>query len=453
MLGLLLAAQAWGGGCAPAVPDEARPRNLVWISLDTLRADRLGCYGYERPTSPAVDAFAAGGVLFEDAAAPSPWTKPSHASLFTGLYPSRNGVVSFRHPLSERVDTMAEWLAARGFATAAVVSNSALTLHGLDRGFAHFEFTERGRGPEPSDVTPRALRWLAERDPDAPFFLLVHYNDLHARYRSLPEYEERFVEPYDGEARGRAAEFFRHATGARPLDEEDARHLSNLYDAALRQLDDQLAPLFDHLRASGLLEDTLVVLTSDHGEEFLEHGGLQHGLTQYQESVHVPLVLRGPGLPAARRVSAVASLVDVMPTCLALLGVPAPHGLDGVSLRPLWSGEPAHDPERLLFFEADCAVPERANDVLERGSSRAVRDQRFKLHLDEETDAVELYDLAEDPAETRDVRALHAERAAALLLRLRAYLAGAPPELPEAGLSEEDLRRLEAMGYVRVGDD
>ena len=171
-------------GCAR--PPES-PRNLIVVSIDTLRADHLGCYGYDRATSPSIDAVAAGGVVFDDASATSPWTKPSHASLLTGLYPRRNGATSMESVLAADAVHLASWLGERDFHTAAVVNSQWLTSHGLERGFVDFEAVDYVQGRrEGSPVTDAAIRWLEGRDPDRRFFLLVHYMDVHSDYASLP---------------------------------------------------------------------------------------------------------------------------------------------------------------------------------------------------------------------------------------------------------------------------
>jgi len=444
LVAIVLVAAACGG---PPVPPPAK--NLVLISLDTLRADRLGCYGYDRPTTPELDRFAAAGARFREASAPSPWTKPSHASLFSGLYPHRNGVLGFEYPLSKDVPHIAELLRARGFQTGAVVSNSVLTLHGLERGFEHFEFVERPKGPAPSAVTEHALAWLGARDRARPFFAFVHYNDAHADYESLPEAQAEFVRPYQGIANGKARQLFAHALGLVRLAPEDGRHLSDLYDAGVHQLDRQLAPLFAYLEREGLYQDTLVVVTSDHGEEFLEHGGVQHGLAQYEESVRVPLLVRAPGYPSGLALDGAVSLVDVLPTCLELLGTAVPSALDGVSLRArLLGAEPPREP-RALYYEADCAVPDlEESAVLQPGSTRAIRVGAFKLHHELDSGETRLYDLARDPGETVDVRGQRPELADALLGDLLRFLRQDARSVTPLALTPEEIERLRELGYA-----
>ena len=406
-----------------AADAPAKPRNLIIVSIDTLRADRLGCYGNERPTSPAIDGIAAEGVIFDDASAPSPWTKPSHASLLTGLYPSRNGAVAMDSKMRGDVVHLASHLAGRGFQTLAVVNSMLLNQDGLERGFQQLKYVPFVQGDRKSSpVTAPAIEMLRKRDRDKPVFALVHYMDVHSDYLSLPKYEKIFVRPYDGFADGTTQQLYRFAAGQFNLDKPDAAHLLDLYDAGIRQIDDQLVRLFEFLGNDGLLDDSLLVVLSDHGEEFLEHGSVLHGHTQFQEIVRVPLIFRGPGVPAGKRVSVPVSLIDVMPTSLTQLGQPVPDGLDGVSVSGLWRQPAAEWTSRLMYFEADVVFPPPGPGVVPVGPYRAVRDDRFKLHLDIDTGNVALFDLSKDPGETVNVIANHPDAGKSLWVELKRFL-------------------------------
>ncbi len=434
--------------CAP--PSVPVPRHLIVISIDTLRADHLGCYGYERPTSPAIDAFASRGVLFSDAAATSPWTLPSHGSLLTGLYPVRHGAHTAKTSVSEGVKTLAERLGGEGFATAAVVNSTYLTRWGLQRGFESFSHVpESVRDREPSDVTDRALNWLEDRDRGSGrFFLFLHYYDVHSDYASLPRFERRFVGSYDGPADGTTAQMLDHRYGKTRLRQEDADHLRDLYDGGIVQLDHQLDRLFRGLDEMGIAERSLIVLTSDHGEEFLEHGGVLHGLTQYQEVLAVPLIVVGPGVPAGRRVATVASLIDVMPTALERLDLAIPPDLDGISLVATWTRPEGSLPPRTLFSEADF-VFDPETKVKARGSKRTARDRRFRLHYDVSTGQRQLFDLSRDPLEQRDVLADRTDEASALFGQLEIFLREDPVYTESPRLSGEELERLRTLGYAQ----
>jgi arylsulfatase A-like enzyme len=418
------------------------------ISIDTLRADHLGCYGYDRPTSPAIDAMAKAGVVFDDASATSPWTLPSHGSLLTGLYPRRHGAFLSERALADGVVLLAAWLKTHGFRTAAVVNTLWLKKHGLRRGFDDFAYVpEEVSARHPSRVTEMALLRLHHFDRETPFFLFLHFYDVHSDYRSMREYEEMFVGDYDGRADGSTSQLLAFLRGEAELGEDDVRHLRDLYDAGIRQLDDQLARLFQDLRGLGLLDETLIVITSDHGEEFLERGGVLHGRTHYQEVIRVPMIFVGAGIPENVRIAIPVSLVDVMPTSLAHLGVPIPAALDGIDLHPFWS-EPGADPvERLLFLDVDRWAADTAWRI--EGSRSAVRSGRFKLQLDRETGESRFFDLDVDPLERADVKAAHPELSAQLLGSLERYLTETPANPRSEALTTEERKRLESLGYLR----
>lgn len=441
--GLVLALALLGSACVRA----RRAPNLILISIDTLRADRLGCYGYPRPTTPFLDRQAQQGVLCADTSAPSSWTYPSHAALFTGLYPGRNGATELKRRVRADVPSLAEWLVARGYRAAGVVSSTLFKGYGLERGFEALEYVDPG-GPEPSKVTEHAQTWLSAVDRSKPFFFLIHYLDPHSDYHSLPEYEAPFVTPYEGPATGKSEQLFQHIAGFLQLNADDARHLSDLYDAGVRQQDAELEKLFAFLAAHKLLDDTLVVLTSDHGEEFLEHGELMHGLAQFEESVRVPLLFFGPDVPRGVRLATPVSLVDVLPTILDLLSQPAPRELDGRSLRALWEhAERAAEP-RALFIEADMDPPGPTARTMVPGDDLAVRCGAFKLVWDPSANSARLYDLVHDPRETTDVSAAHAELAATLRAELERFRQQRADSAPAGALTGEDLQKLQDLGYA-----
>ena len=440
-LPILCVALALAAAACTSTP-PAPPKRVVLVSIDTLQPEHLGCYGYDRPTSPHLDAVAKAGVLFERATSTAPWTLPGHASMLTGLYPSRSGLRDHDVTLPEGVATLASTLAAAGFATAAVVNSHNLTpTFGLNRGFAQYEYVreEVGRREPTRAIVDQAIAWLQEHR-DERFFLFVHSYDVHSDYKSLPQYEQQFVRPYDGPADGTTAQMSAVRTGHGTFDAADVRHLIDLYDAGIRQFDDELARL---LAALGDRDDTLLVVTSDHGEEFLEHGGLLHGRTQYEEVVRVPLIVRGPGVPAGLRVGTTVSLIDVMPTILAAVGVPAPAGLDGVDLAPIWRGNAAAIGERFLFHEAD-------HNNAEPDVTRAVRHDDDKLHFNRLTGKVTLFDLRNDPGEHRDLAAERGDLTSALRAQLDAF--GMRHGAEGGGavtLTPEQLERLKSLGYVR----
>jgi len=281
------------------------------------------------------------------------------------------------------------------------------------------------------------LEWLtAERH--RPFFLFVHYYDPHSDYRANPAYLDRFVEPFDGLADGTTQQLLAVRRRELSFDASDAAHLVDLYDASIRQTDDELARLFSFLRVQGLMETVLLVVTSDHGEEFLDHGDVLHGHTVYQEVLHVPLLMRGPGVPRGRRVSAPVSLVDVVPTVLGVLGSPVPPAVEGVDLAPLWGADGPRE-ERVLFSHA----------VNGAEVTLAARERRYKLHYDVRSGRHALYDLERDPAERVDVAGERAEVTDRLLAHLERYRDTKTEGEVIRQLEPDVAEKLRKLGYLQ----
>jgi arylsulfatase A-like enzyme len=419
------------------------PINVLLISLDTVRSAELGVYGSGLPTSPSLDALAAEGVVFENAFATSPWTLPSHASLLTGLYPNRNGMRAARSVMPDWIASLPELLAAGGHGTAAAVNSHYLDRkRGFARGFEQFEhFHPRRRRENPLEVAETVLAWLRAMPPE-PFFYFWHEYTAHSDYTALPEYLAPFEKPYDGVLDGTTKQLKQVREGAIEVDDDDVRHLLNLYRAGVRQVDAQVGRVIEELRSSGRLDRTLVVVVSDHGEEFLEHGGVLHGQTQYEEVLRIPLLMRGPGIPPGRRIHQPVSLVDVVPTVLALLGMDGPHDLDGRDLSPLFSETASGNwPERALFGGAGHNTPGRE-------PLRSVRRGRYKLIHDPSRQQFELFDLQADPAERSDRAAALPDVTSGLRADLESHWSQpvAAELLPQ--LSPEERAALEALGYV-----
>ncbi len=437
-----LSASMWCMVACREGDSAAVAKHLVVVSIDTLRPDMLGAYGYDRPSSPNLDEFAASGVLFENAATVAPWTLPSHASLITGLYPRHHGAKRHVEALAEEVETLAERLRDAGFQTSAVVNSKFLDpRYGFQRGFDDFAFLEPTHDPETSSrVVDRSLDWLENRG-DGRFFLLVHDLYVHSSYRALPRYHDLLVRPYEGPINGSTAQLRRVRRGEMSLGPDDLRHLIDLYVAGIRQLDDEFGRLIQGLKDLGVYQDTLVVVVSDHGEEFLEHGGVLHGRTQYEEMLRIPMIMRGPGLPAGLRVSSLVSLLDVFPTSLSLLGLPLGDELDGVDLGPSLRGAEQLPAERLLFGEAD-------HNGSEDDITRSVRQGRYKLHYNRIDKSMQLYDLESDPGENRDLRRALPEVAERLMRALRSFTAKSVQGPAIAELSSTEREQLRELGYL-----
>jgi arylsulfatase len=362
---------------------------IVLVTIDTLRADHLGCYGYRRDTSPNLDRLAAEGLLFRHAFSPSSYTAPTHASLFTSRYPSYHSI-GFTNGGS-RLDgsgemTLAELLRTGGFRTAAFVSTIVLRRSvGLDKGFDHYDDTlptwELNRPIElrrlGADTTAAALAWVREHRDDRTF-LWLHYMDVHGAYTSPSPYNLEFVEDahwgaprhldkVPGGSPGGIPEYqllrvVRGQDGAVVDHERDYRYYLAQYDGGIKYVDAQIGELVEELKRLGLFEETLFIVTSDHGEALGEHNiFFFHGLTVTPDQIRVPLLIRPPsgGLARSGSIDSAVSLVDLMPTVLELASCDRPvPGIQGRSLAPLLAGDGAWPDTRVIFaeIETQCAA-------------------------------------------------------------------------------------------------
>jgi arylsulfatase A-like enzyme/4-amino-4-deoxy-L-arabinose transferase-like glycosyltransferase len=427
--------------------------NVVLISVDTLRADHLGAYGYARATSPNVDALASRGVTFERTTSPSSWTLPAHASLLSGVSPYRHGAISAATRIRDDVPLLAELLAAQGYHTAAFVNAPFVgRAYGFARGFARFEqrFEERR-----SDLAERQQGITAAVDTlEPPFFLFLHFMDVHTPYRPPKQYnvfarDRRSRQVLNDIGEGSVLELQRAAREGRfVMSPTDRDRLVDLYDGEILALDAYLGTLLERLGAR--FPDTIVVLTADHGEEFLEHGGFGHGDTLYEEVLHVPLIVAGPGVVRGARVSRLASLTDVVPTVLDLAGVAVPPGLDGRSLigdlgvkaraggtDAIAAAGPGADAERTV------ALHTASHDGTL--SLRGVRSAQRKLLHDDRKGTTSLFDLASDPGEQRNLAPGAGD---ARLERALAALGTTAPGAPAPSPDAKTVESLKALGYL-----
>jgi arylsulfatase A-like enzyme len=410
-------------------PRSRRP-NVILISLDTLGARHLGAYGYPHPTSPHLDRLAADATLFAHARSHYPSTAGSHMALFTALLPAAHGVRHLGDRLPDDVPTLPELLRAGGYTTAAVAENFILNLGmGFGRGFHTYVENRVPKGGtvaggQARETFRRGLRWLGTRPPE-PFFLFLHTYEVHEPYDPPPGHLRLVRSGTDGEPAADAA--WR-------------------YDAEIRFLDRLLAHFLRALARRGLLERTLLVITSDHGDAFWEHGHQGHGPLLYDEVMHVPLLLSGAGMPRGRRVSAAVGLVDVMPTVLELAGLPGPSGLHGRSLVPLLRGETV--PSRPLVAEVRGLVIRPMAPT----NTRAVWLGDHKVIRDLAAGRWEVYDLPSDPGEQFDRvssdGAVVAE--AARVLAWYETLERGPDRSPATPpvLDPDTREQLRALGYV-----
>jgi choline-sulfatase len=404
-------------GSCPALNSQVpnlRKLNLVLVTIDTLRADRLGCYGYSKIETPNLDQLARKGVLFENAVTHTPLTAPSHASLFTGLYPTVHGVRDTGgFILSSSHLTIAEILRRQGWDTAAFVGSSVLKKHfGFNHGFAVYddemppdprklaaEYAERRAGV----VVDRAVRWLASLH-HTPFFLWVHVFDPHSPYNPPSPFREKYrARPYDGE---------------------------------VAYTDRQLGRLLTAVAKKSSPENTLIAVLSDHGESLAEHGEYTHGVFLYDSTLRIAFLLSGPGVPAGLRVKPQARAIDLLPTVLELMGGKAPPSVQGASLVSTFKGKEAAawSYEESLYPKINMGWAEL----------RGIRTNHWKYIR---APKPELYDLTKDPAETTNVIASHPLEVQQLEANLKAVSSGV--EKVETRLADQrTLSQLKSLGYL-----
>ncbi len=410
-----------------------RDCNVILISMDTLRADHLGAYGYGRPTSPNIDGLAARSILFENAISQSAWTRPAHVSMFTGLYPAEHGVISMagNKRLPTGAATLAGALARAGYATAAFTGGANVSAHfGFDDGFDLYE--SNGRRFE--DNFERLRQWLSEERAE-PFFAFFHGFDSHKPYKS---------EAADREALGLSAERTRGMAAACRDNwppEAFAPFVAD-YDAAVHRGDRTLGRLFDLIDELGLTDRTVVVFTSDHGEEFLEHGRCFHIRTLYREVLRVPLMIHVPGLTPSRVAPVVPASVTLAATILDTVGV-AGHGLPNHSLELVLRGRTPG------FTHVVSETASRFEDGKGLGHLRALTGMQTKLIDWLSLERAEFFDLVTDASEQRPM--IDTPHGLRLARRLGRWVEDHPPVSGQRGLESlpsELGEQLRALGYL-----
>ncbi|MFN3197337.1 MAG: sulfatase [Bradymonadia bacterium] len=448
LLFALLWGLMFGAGVAAAQgpqkpPPDTQPPNVVLLIIDTLRADHLGAYGYtKRPTSPTLDGLAKQSVVFERAYSASSWTRSALASMFSGQFVHEHKVYSERTAdrLPNRVFTMTEFFANLGYDVGMFYTNPHFKF-GMLQG-ARFKLYEWDG--DASFIYNKALPWLG-RHKNRSFFLVVHNLDPHDKYKyreSVPfspthppiREARNLYEQSDRTGRGGKGIGCDRRTHGRVLSDSDLDKVKAAYDGEIAYLDNQIKRLLDQLTKLGLDNNTVVIVTADHGEEFLDHGGYWHGCTLHDELVRAPLMIRLPG-GTAGRVSTPVSTVDIFPTLVDLIdpGALEELGLSGQSLLPAAQGKPLE------------SRPQFMATGFRKSWQHAVVDGDYKLIVDGSTGAKALYNLKDDPKELRNLlelplgfSAVYAEKAA----QLEALLGDLPPRPtggaePEGGADED----------------
>jgi len=440
------------GASIACTATSKQPTNVLLVVVDTLRHDHVGCYGATRDTTPALDVLAIEAVRFDRAYSPAPWTMPAVASMLTGLHPGGHGLTRVG-ALADEARTLAEILEQHGYATVGIVSHLLLGARfGFDQGFE--EFVESYSATPHHDVSTQrvtrqarqALGRLAEQQ--RPFFLFVHYFDPHYHYKRHAQYgfAPQAAGRLDGEETIQELRERMH-----DLTPDELDFIKALYDEEVRHTDAGVGRLLAALSENDLDRSTLVVVTSDHGEEFLDRGWLGHTRTLYDELVRVPLLMRLPEGDRSPQVSdAPISLTALTPTILELAGVdPMPFGFQVRSFaRTLDPGTTGSG--GAVLTEVDF-VPFNSGKWVREVHKKSVIADRHKVIRDDTTGLVEVYDLADDPGETQNLALERTELTSRLLSRLEDLVAEADSDaltLDELALEEQQIDKLRSLGYV-----
>jgi arylsulfatase A-like enzyme len=452
-IGFWMRSSTGSGSATPTATAGVQPPNIVLVTVDALRADHLGVYGYDRPTSPSLDALATEAVVVRDHIAHAPYTKASMASLFTGLYPTSHktfttsrgfseamtGHVDGNVPLTDVLDpqlwTLASALASVGYETVGLNTNPFLLKEfGFANGFDDYRFVSAGDSfATAPEVVTAALERIDRRASAKPLFLWMHVMEPHSPYAPARESQAMFPP--------------RRPALVAPMDvipswivrdgSNDAHFYEALYDAEILEVDAALGRLFSGLKDRRLWDGTVLVLTADHGEEFFDHGGFEHNRTLYDEMLRVPLIIRAPGLrPGMRETQTQA--VDLAPTLSALAGSTAPEGLAGANIWSRLSGEKTGEP---------VAVAENV------GGLYALRTPEWKF-VSNLQGRHELYQLTVDPRERENLAQTDPDRTRRMRDRLaamlgNAHLAGSAVREGFVPIPPRVLKNLRSLGYIK----
>jgi len=447
-LSAALSSSLWISGC-----DKSRRRkapNVILISIDTTRSDHCSACGYRRDTTPNLRPFAKQGTSFTTAYSPSATTGPSHATMLTALYPMEHRVLKNGLKLSQEYPTIAHYLKAQGYQTAAVVSSFVLdSKFGYAQGFSFFDDhiepaassitketwkghkVKGGYDQRANYTTRKAIAWLKkQRDPSHPFFLFLHYWDPHSPYNPPEPFSSQFAQAkrWDGLYRVIA-----------------------LYDAEIAFTDYEIGKLLTALKQMKLEKDTLLVITSDHGEGLMQRGHMGHGIHLYEEAVRVPLIFHWPNhIPQGRTITAPVGLISLAPTILDLIGInPGAGPFQRQSLAAAIRGQTSLDPTQPVYLYRSHYEGTQVKQFWIEGEKFGVRIGKWKYIEGKEENTKELFDLTADPTEHKNLYAAAPKLTAKLASLLEEWRqAHIKTDAPPDKISEEDLAPLKTLGYV-----
>jgi len=442
-----LASGLWVSGCRGG--KKGKRTNVIFVIVDTMRADHVGCCGYQRKTTANIDGLARGSILFDNAIVPAPWTLPSVGAIWTSQYPSVFGIRDKIAVIDPKFTTLAEMLKAQGYKTKGIVSHILLSARlGMGKGFDSYDESASfgHEGVSSPQVTEKAMSFLNESH-DQPFFLFLHYFDphynfiLHERYNYYPSYKGRIKSNHP------ILDLWRLRD---TLSEDDIRFLIALYDSEIAFVDEHIGKVLDEVKRRGLYDNSIIVVTSDHGEEFMERGWIGHTTTLYQELIRVPLIMRIPGhRPSVTKRP--VGLINLVPTLCKCLGFEIPEGLEG---RPLIFEPGDSGTGEAIFSETFNSQTQRPVPKKPIAFRSVLMGSR-KLIYDQINDSKQIFDLSADPSEKNNLSAQTGEEDKALVLALKEWMEDVEAKKNRAlierdskVLTPEQRDQLESLGYL-----
>jgi len=425
-----------------------KPHGIILISLDNLRADHLGVYGYQRNTSPFIDSFAKESIVFNNAVVQSPWTLPSHMSIMTSLYPSFHGVRKYPNFLNDEEVTIAELLKEAGYETAAFTDGGFMAASfGFDQGFDIYEDQRIGI----ANILPKVKAWL-NSNKSSPFFLFIHCYDIHNPFNPPPPYNSMFHDfPYTGRLLPSPKVFRAITKNKLKVNEDDIRHFIALYDGGIRYTDAMIGEFLTYLQNSGIMNQSLIIITSDHGEEFMEHGQFGHKQLHYRPMLQVPLIIHIPNYPKKEiRIQELVQSIDLLPTILDIVDLPAFPEAQGRNLFPLIKRHKSRLRRSLWkVFHPFAKQPNISFSENIQIDQWSIINNDYQMITNFKTSSVQLFNLKADPMGKMDRAKDHGDITGQLFSKWE-ELHGTKSNnsLSLINLDEETSKQLEALGYV-----
>ena len=438
----------WAAACTLVNASDTARNNIIILSLNALRQDHLGVYGYGKNTSPNIDRLSAECMVFHNAVAHSHWTLPSQASIHTSKYVHSHTIFERTSRLLDDELTLAEILKLYDYKTAAFVGGLDLVAeYGLDQGFDVYDDRTGTKAMRSAlSMLPKIKRWI-KKNRKRNFFTFVQFYDIHPPYENTEEYADESTEPYDGPLAGVTLDYnllkmihenrIYSENSEDQLESRDIDYIVRNYDAGIRLVDSVLGDLINFLDKLELMDNTILIITSEHGEELNDRGFFNRfgNKNLYDEVIRVPLIVRLPGKNGKKDIESQVQLVDIMPTVLDLLGIPVNRGAQGTSLKKLIDGEPGAEGSPYAYSQA--------------GKDKwSVRTVEYKLIADGEK--YELYDLRKDPGETANIASKNSQKVYELAQKysmFRNQISDVPDKDNRIELTDEMKRKLKETGY------